>query len=111
MPDHVRQRDGIDAAPVCQPGGHAQAARLAGHDGELLRGERGWTWRGRLPFGALAPLVGSASRGRPETLEGPAGAPSEVWLRAMWFDAETGIVACELAATGTSDEVGSGGPT
>jgi hypothetical protein len=99
MHHHAPNEGGIDAAPVGEPGVRRDSARLAGHDGELMRDERGWTWRGRLPFGALAPLVASASRGRSETLEGPAGAPSEVWLRALWFDAETGIVACELAAT------------
>jgi hypothetical protein len=86
----------IRGAPVQGGTGPARHARLARHDGDLHRTERGWTWRGRLPIGAIAPLLRSASRGRPEPLQELDEAPRAVWLRAVWFDAETGAVACEL---------------
>ncbi len=103
MADDIRRTASIHGTPAA--GGHdgrTHPARLGRFDGDLGRGERGWTWRGRLPFGAIAPLVRSASRGHPEALEGPPGAPARVWLRAVWFDAESGTVTCELVATEAS---------
>ncbi len=91
---HGALTDGRDA--------QAHPARLARYDGAVQRTEGGWTWRGRLPIGAIAPLLRSASRGQPEPLQGPPDAPERVWLRAVWFDAETGTVTCELAPTDAS---------
>ena len=73
-------------------------ARLARCAGEASRQGHGWTWRGRLPAEAVADLLRSALTSTPMPLEGPLDAPSQVWLRAVWFDAGHGNVACELVA-------------
>ena len=99
MADRTERDISIHGAPRDEAETHAHAARLASYDGIIQRTERGWSWRGRLPIGAIAPLLRSASRGQPEPLQGPPDTPGRVWLRAVWFDAETGTVTCELAPT------------
>ncbi len=99
MADGTEHDISIHGAPTDGADGHTHPARLARYDGIIQRTERGWTWRGRLPVGAIAPLLRSASRGQPEPLQGPPDTPARVWLRAVWFDAETGTVTCEIAAT------------
>ncbi len=74
-------------------------ARLARCAGEGSREQCGWTWRGRLPAEAVADLLRRALTGTPLSFEGPVGAPSRVWLRAVWFDAGHASVACELVAS------------
>ena len=73
-------------------------ARLARCAGEGSRERHGWTWRGRLPAEAVADLLRRALTSTPLSFEGPVGAPSRVWLRAVWFDAGHGSVTCELVA-------------
>jgi len=73
-------------------------ARLARCAGEVSREGQGWTWRGRLPAEAVADLLRRALTGTPVSLAGPAVAPSQVHVRAVWFDAAHGSAACELVA-------------
>lgn len=84
-------------------------ARLARCAGEGSRERHGWTWRGRLPAEAVADLLRRALTSTPLSFEGPVGAPSRVWLRAVWFDAGHGNVTCELVA-GDSVEAKPGVP-
>ena len=99
MADDIERDVRIHGAPTDEGGGQTHPARLARYDGTIQRADGGWTWHGRLPIGAIAPLLRSASRGQSEPLQGPPDAPQRVWLRAVWFDAETGTVRCELAPT------------
>jgi len=70
-------------------------ARLGAFDG-LLRHARGARrWRGHLPIGAVAPLLATAVGGGRTTLETVSG-QEYVRLTAVWFDADSGYVDCDL---------------
>ena len=70
-------------------------ARLGRFVGHVERDGDGRRWRGRLPLGAVAPLLAGAVAGTSETLV-TAQASEAVRIGAIWFDAEHGEVACEL---------------
>lgn len=81
---------GTDSASTTSP------ARLGRFVGQLERDDGGRRWRGRVPFGAVAPLLAGAVAGTCETLA-TAGATEAVRVAAVWFDAERGEIECELA--------------
>lgn len=80
---------GSDGATPTTP---ARLGRFVGH---LERDAGRRRWRGRLPFGAVAPLLAGAVAGTSETLV-TAGATEAVRVGAVWFDAERGEIECEL---------------
>lgn len=83
--------------PISHPCAAATTpARLGRFLGHLEHGhDRRRRWHGRLPLGAIAPLLASAAAGASETLL-TAEASEAVRVSEVWFDAEHGEVACEL---------------
>jgi hypothetical protein len=92
MTNDPTELHGGTRAPTTTP---ARLGRFVGH---VEREEGRRRWRGRLPFGAVAPLLAGAVAGSCETLV-TAEATEAVRVGAVWFDAERGEVECELESS------------